>query len=591
MQNDSTERSSAIQQAERRRLSWRKKLCFGLLATIVVYGSLEIVLWLVGVRTIEDVRDPFVGFRPGVPLFVKNDDKFVTNPLRTANFNVQQFPQNKSPNTLRIFCLGGSTTYGHPYDARLAYPNALKLRLECLAPGTKFEVINCGGVSYASYRLALLVDELVKYEPDVFVIHTGHNEFLETRTYHKIRERPMWVNQLIVAGTKLRSVALLSRFVEAGQQPVERSVLSSDVRTELEQTNGPQTYHRDDAQHQHVVQHLEFSLRRMAETARKAGAQVIFVKPASDLRGMSPFKSESSITDLADIQRQSRLLQQAQVTEPGGAAKSRLEILREAVAVDPRYADGQWLLGCALFESGQMSDARAAFIRARDEDVCPLRATSTIEELIVKVAGDVHSPVIDLGRRLEEICQAEFGHTIVGPESFLDHVHLTPERHADLAKLLCQELDSMGIVKSVELTEQQEREWHSKLDAGVTARERGLALHTLSMTLGWTGKNREALRLSQQAIELVPSEGRVHAQLGRLQEKLGDKQTALKTYATAVELDGINPLVLFRYGSLLLDFGRRDEARLMLQRAARNTPANAPESFQESLQKRIRECQ
>ena len=35
-----------------------------------------------------------------------------------------------------------------------------------------------GGVSYASYRVAALMEELVRYEPDLFVIYSGHNEFL-----------------------------------------------------------------------------------------------------------------------------------------------------------------------------------------------------------------------------------------------------------------------------------------------------------------------------------------------------------------------------------------------------------------------------
>ena len=571
----------------RRKLSWQKKLCFGFMTTVFVYGTLEVVLWLCGVRTIETVRDPFVGFQAGVPLFIEQDGRFVTNPLRTANFNIQEFPVRKAAGTFRIFCLGGSTTFGHPYDARIAYPQCLQRRLERLEPGRRFEVINCGGVSYASYRLTLIVDELAEYQPDLFIVHTGHNEFLEDRTYHDIRERPEWADKLTAIGAKLRTVALLSGLIEACKPPAPESILAADVVTVLEQSNGPQTYHRDDELYQKVLEHLEFSLHRMRDTARSAGAGVIFVGPASDLRGMSPFKSEYSITDRLSVLQHQEFLRSAEAERVINSPRSQLTALEKAVALDPRHADGQWALANALLQQGKAPEAYAAFVKARDEDVCPLRATSDIEELIANVARNTQSPLVNLGHHLEAVCLEANGHNIIGPESFLDHVHLTIERHADLAMLLSRELEHEGILTSSELSEAEEREWRAESESRISPEDRGVALHTLSMTLGWTGKNQEALRLSQQALELAPEEGRIHAQLGRLQEKLGDREAALKTYQLAVELDGENPLVLFRVGSLLVDLGRHREARVFLEHAARNTPPNAPETFRRGLQTRL----
>ena len=573
-----------------RKLSWRKRLCFGLLTTIVVYGTLEMVLWLSGVRTIEEVRDPFVGFRAEIPLFVKRGDSFVTNPLRTASFNVQKFPVKKAAGAFRIFCLGGSTTFGHPYDARVAYPRALELRLQRLAPGRRFEVINCGGVSYASYRLALIVDEIVDYEPDMVIIHTGHNEFLESRTYREIRECPQWARTLIAAGAKFRTAALLTSLIDACKPSSPASVLSIDVMTVLEQTNGPQTYHRDDEMYRKVLEHLEFSQRRMHTTALRSGARVVFVSPVSDLLGMSPFKAEYSVRDPVIVARHQALLKQAEAEGAAGNLASQLGMLETAVSLDPRHAEAQWAFGSALLKQGKIPEAHSAFVTARDEDVCPLRATSDIEKLISSVARDTKSSLVDLRHHLETVCLEANGHTIIGPESFLDHVHFTIERHADLAMLLSRELAALGILKSAELSESEERDWRQELDSTISPEDRGIALHTLSMTLGWTGKNHEALRISQQAVKLTPSEGRVHTQLGRLQEKLGDRESALKAYQFAAELDAENPLVLFRLGSLLLDLGRHKEARTVLEHAARNTPANAPETFKTGVIRRLEQC-
>jgi Flp pilus assembly protein TadD len=225
-------------------------------------------------------------------------------------------------------------------------------------------------------------------------------------------------------------------------------------------------------------------------------------------------------------------------------------------------------------------------VNARDEDVCPLRATSEIEMLIESVAAETDSELVNFSRHVESVCQAKYGYAIPGPESFLDHVHLTIERHADLAVLLTQALIRMELIEDCSLTETQEQEWRNEIDRTLNSEDQGIALHTLSMTLGWAGKNEEAQRLSRQAIELVPNEGRVHTQLGRLLEKAGDREAALTVYQQAAKLDGENTLVLYRLGALLLELGRRQEARAVLGKAIKQMPESAPESFRQGLFKK-----
>ena len=56
-------------------------------------------------------------------------------------------------------------------------------------PSTTYQAVNCGGVSYASYRLAPLVKEVLAYQPDLVIVMTGENEFLEDRTYQSVKTR------------------------------------------------------------------------------------------------------------------------------------------------------------------------------------------------------------------------------------------------------------------------------------------------------------------------------------------------------------------------------------------------------------------
>lgn len=85
------------------------------------FGLLEGGLTLLGIKPVFKTEDPFVGFATTVPLFVPsrgpNGNRImVTAPNKLNLFNKQEFETVKPPDAFRIFCLGGSTTYGRPYD-------------------------------------------------------------------------------------------------------------------------------------------------------------------------------------------------------------------------------------------------------------------------------------------------------------------------------------------------------------------------------------------------------------------------------------------------------------------------------------------
>ena len=73
-------------------------------------------------------------------------------------FNGQTFPREKARGHYRIFCVGGSTTYGRPYDDKTSFSGWLRELLPMVDSGRDWEVINAGGISYASYRVAMLME-------------------------------------------------------------------------------------------------------------------------------------------------------------------------------------------------------------------------------------------------------------------------------------------------------------------------------------------------------------------------------------------------------------------------------------------------
>ncbi len=227
-------------------------------------------------------------------------------------FNDQSFAKAKPRGTYRIFCLGGSTTHGRPYDDATSFCGWLRELLPAVDASRRWEVINAGGVSYASYRSALLMEELALYEPDLFVIYSGHNEFLEERTYQGIIATPPAVRGLAALAGRTRLYSALRKALRAlrsrGDTAAgDRSLLASEVRTRLDASVGPDAYERDEALATQVLDHYRFNLARMTDIARAAGARAVFITPASNLRHSSPFKSQHrdglSTTDLESWQR------------------------------------------------------------------------------------------------------------------------------------------------------------------------------------------------------------------------------------------------------------------------------------------------
>ena len=133
-----------------------------------------------------------MGFASNSPIFVPlrgtgEIPQRITAPNKDF-FNQQRFPTEKTPGSYRILTLGGSTTYGRPYDDSTSFSGWLRALLSVIDKSKNWEVINAGGISYASYRIAKLMEELIRFQPDLFIIYTGHNEFLEERTYREIKQ-------------------------------------------------------------------------------------------------------------------------------------------------------------------------------------------------------------------------------------------------------------------------------------------------------------------------------------------------------------------------------------------------------------------
>lgn len=96
-------------------------------------------------------------------------------------FRGPEFPVEKPTGTLRVICLGASTTEGQ-HDDDQTYPHYLEVELQKLLPGRPVEVINAG---HSGAKMADLLEVFVKrirpLKPDLVVLYETSNniEFQE----------------------------------------------------------------------------------------------------------------------------------------------------------------------------------------------------------------------------------------------------------------------------------------------------------------------------------------------------------------------------------------------------------------------------
>lgn len=583
-----------------------KESAFALAVALVLFLTVEGILYIAGVEPLHERTDPFVGFAGYSPLFVETrtpdgESVFATADAKFNWFNQQRFPVGKAVGVTRVFCLGGSTTYGRPYDDRTSFCGWLRAFLPAVDPSRQWEVINAGGISYASYRVVRLMEELVRHEPDLFIVYTGHNEFLEKRTYERLLGTPEFMRDLASLASRLRLYSLLSDVIYPG-----KDVLETEIDALLDDSVGPEDYHRDDPMRDAVLEHFRISLQRMTRIGQESGAEIIFVTPASNIRDFSPFKSEPSAgLDSVRIHQIGLLKESIAEHLDNQEHKQAADLAIQALAIDPRDAELLFFEGRALLALGKIDEARRAFIAARDEDVAPLRALTPVPGIVAEVASENGNALVDFAGMIEE--RSPGG--IPGEGHFLDHVHPSIEVNRMLGLALVDEMIEMGFATPASTwNEAVISSITERVNRSVDAAANAMALSNLSRVLTWAGKQEEALRLaeratamsrdphtlsqmvtvlmrndrqeeallySEQAARLMPDIADVRRIYGILLAQSGRNAEALQELEAAAKLAPTMIGIHFHLGLVLSHLGYKDRAERAYRRAVALEPENA----------------
>jgi len=433
---------------KRRRLRGLVFRLLALLLGLAPFLVVEAALWTLDWGRPSDHGDPFVGFSAVHPLFKLSDDgaQYEIARSRLTFFCPDSFSAKKGTNEFRIFCLGGSTVQGRPFAIETSFTTWLELNLQAADPSRQWQVVNCGGVSYASYRLVPILEEVLAYEPDLIILYTGHNEFLEDRTYDHIKEMPPLVTRSmeLLSGTRSFTLLRAGYLGLRGAAAVEgRPVLGPETDAILEYRGGLQEYHRDAKWRRDVVEHFRHNLRRMVQMTSDAGVGMLLINPVCNLRDCPPFKNQHRDGLTAEQEQQwNSLLHEAQ-TLRGTNIYQATELVNQALQIDDQHAGVHYVLAQCYEDMGRFEEAKQEYIAAKELDVCPLRILEPMNRAVLETARRTETPMIDVRDMFERLSEGG----IPGSYYLVDHVHPSIAGHRLIADALTEELIRQGIVR------------------------------------------------------------------------------------------------------------------------------------------------
>jgi tetratricopeptide (TPR) repeat protein len=346
-------------------------------------------------------------------------------PKREAAYSI-----DKPEGGIRIICVGGSACAGWPHPAAETFDRYLQRELEKAYPGRPVEVINAAAHGFASYRVRRIFDQMITLEPDVVIIWSGNNEFLEDREYD------LSAGDLLTGlGERSRLVQLARGLVRKDATELSGEELEGTASFFWKKAKGEALSLRENpAKFERVKEHYAESIGYMVDEAGRRGVEVLLCTVPSNLSDWLPTVSKNGLEG-ADIEAWEKLSDLGRRHVYEGEADEGIALMEEAISMEPEHGETYFWLGRLQEKASRPEEALASYRRAKDMDFNPFRAHSVFNETVRELAGkNDFVTLVDL----EKAFDLEADGAAPGFDLFLDYVHPTKRGNLIVAEKVFQ---------------------------------------------------------------------------------------------------------------------------------------------------------
>ncbi len=386
-----------------------RKILFSIFAAaipIAFLAVIELSLWIVDAYpqpplffeiTEEDTSYTQINSQVGERYFDKNI-------MPVPNLYPQKFSSKKKAETLRIFCLGGSTTAGFPYEMTVPFPQQLALLLRADYPKHDFEVINLGLSAINSFTVVDWMPEILKQEPDLITLYMGHNEFYGaygTGSTISLGHDGRIVRAFLKL-QKYRVVqmigSIIHSFSDSPPSLANPTLMEKMIDDKFIESNSLLRIKTRD--------NFSANLNIIIKACKSADVPVILSNLVSNIKDQTPLDVTSN-----PLQKSSK-------------------------------AHTLYLKGLHEFEQGDTITAYISLTRAKNNDQVPFRGIDYLNEIIQVKAGQFSQPIVDMKSAFRRASSS----SIPGNDLFSDHLHPNPIGYHLMAREFRKAIDRTDIL-------------------------------------------------------------------------------------------------------------------------------------------------
>lgn len=349
----------------------------------------------------------------------------------------QTILKDKPASALRVVLFGGSATAGLGFSPNVTAARSLERMLTRAYPARTVEVLNLGIVALSAKQVRLLVEYASRQlAPDLLVVYSGNNEFLELHARKYAEAHATLVTSVFELLGRTHLYRVTARLVRG--RPLTPSLSDRDFsQNELRLTQ--RQILRDisvsDGEIAAVIDGYETELEAIAAIASERAIPTLLMSVASnwEWRGRSDLPADwlDALLDSTGGTTPGRYQEAVRVIDarlPEVSVMERHELLF-------RRAEAHHALGD--FEA-----ARADYRAAMNEDPHLRRALDKMNERVGTVAERRGVGFIDV----VDVLARNADHGIVGFEMFYDYVHFTPRGALLVGSAIFEEMTAAGIV-------------------------------------------------------------------------------------------------------------------------------------------------
>ena len=401
---------------------------------------LELILRLFGAfptnRTISSALTPYE------PVYILEGNTYSRNADKKY-FLSQEFSKKKQEDVTRIFITGGSTARGFPLDPVTTPAISISEGLESVLPDKNFEVINSAGFGIASYEVEEVVDEIVNYSPDIIIVMTGHNEFLERRF---ITKDAVGLSRAEKTFGNIRTYRLAQGLIKKAKGEIINEKQIPHIVTKMER--------------ELVVEDYRKTLEGISVKCKQRNVKLILVTCPSNIMNFRPYGP-------------SQVSKDEQIFIDRGIKKNTKEKLKRSFQMlaefERKYPDDAWvkyekanaIRNISIFYSDMQNENLASsaqlFEESKDLDTKPVRAISEFNDIIHKTAAKHQFRVADLEKEYQKLRKSP---AHMDSNYFFDHCHPNEIGHL----LMCEKIIE-SVLKS--LDDNPGENWKEKARLGI----------------------------------------------------------------------------------------------------------------------------